>query len=398
MKHLLTKQITESFPGIRKKTVKVLKTYNPELLTVYTVEALQSWVTSPAMMTSVACRLGKAIVGTQPTPGEDERTTKLRWFEIGYHLLIQACEIGVIKLSLEKPDTKARKIKIRKGKLVSRNPRKSYIIVVKDQTKFDELIASVDLVSFNNQIHTQPQLTEPEDWTSIYHPVAGDLIRNSNRQQRRWMNRAKNNRLILNAVNKHQKIAYLINQDVLDIVKCSLSDEILDLPSSKYSKEQQDSNKVMVQTILKIADEIGNGLFWQYHYLDNRGRLYASTNYLNHGGSKLAKALFYSADSERIGTDGLFWLKYQAANTYGYDKVSISERVDFIDERLDEILGMDFYTDKSWQEADDPFGYLAACIELQKAYQLDDPTDFVSGLLVAFRCLLLRITNPCSID
>ena len=402
MKQQLSNQIKQSFNGIRKKHLKLIKTVNPDLLADHTSLALQQWAIKPKLMTSTAVGLGKAAMQNLDTKAEDEKTTRLRWFDVGYFLLTQAKNIGAIDISLERPTGDGGKLKIKKGKLFSKRSRRSYVISVDNDNIFDDLISSVNISETTNLIHTTPQLEKPLHWDNIYHPVAGDLIKNSNRAQRRWMSRRKNNRVVLNCINKHQDIAYKINTGVLDILESSLNDDIFTLNDKKdrMSEKQIESHRRLTATVLRIAKEIGEGDFWQYHYLDNRGRLYASTHYLNNGGSKLSKALFYSSEAKRLGTDGLFWLKYQAANTYGYDKATIDARVDFVDDHLDEWLAWNLYTDKEWQKADDAFGFLSAVLELQKAYKLEDPRDYISGLLVAFDASVsgLQILSAISKD
>ncbi|EEB87029.1 hypothetical protein MPER_15811, partial [Moniliophthora perniciosa FA553] len=39
-----------------------------------------------------------------------------------------------------------------------------------------------------------------------------------------------------------------------------------------------------------------------------------------------------------LGARGLRWLKIHLANLYGYDKASFSERVEYIDARLEQIF------------------------------------------------------------
>ena len=395
----LSNHINDSFTGIRKKHLKVLKQLNPDILAAKTATHLQTWVTSQSLMTAVAVKLGKDVTQGVCTKGEEEKLTRLRWFDAGFWLLHKAVDIKAIRISLTEP-TDNFKIKIRNSRIVSDKPRVCYHIKVDNDEVFDSLIASVDLKLYSEDLHVLPQLERPLDWTTIHHPIAGDLIRNSNRRQRRYFRHSSNAEVILNTVNKHQSIAYRINTDILAIVKGCLSDDLITQAHLDLSKAQKDSTRAMIAAILRLSDDIGQQEFYQYHYLDNRGRLYSSTNYLNNGGSKLAKAMFMISKKERIGTEGLFWLKFQAANAYGYDDVLIDERVRFTEDHLDEWLAWDLTTNKDWQQADDAFGFLAAVNELQKAYALDKPEEYESGLLIAMdaSCSGLQVLSALSKD
>ena len=395
----LSQHINDSFSGIRKAHLKVLKQLNPDILAAKTATHLQTWATTNKLMTSVCCSLGRDVTQGICTKGEEEKVTRLRWFDTGFWLLHKAVDIGAIKIKLKEP-TDNFKIKIRKGKIVSDKPRAAYHIKVNDDSIFDSLIYGVPLADFSESLHTLPQLERPLDWTTIHHPIAGDLIKNSNRRQRRYFRDGKKAEMLLRVVNKHQSIGYHINRDVLEVIKSSLEDDLMTRASKDLSESQRESLKALDESILNLATDIEDNIFYQYHYVDNRGRLYSSTSYLNNGGNKLAKSLFMMADKQKLGTEGLFWLKVQAANTFGLDDVLLDERVDFVDSILDEWLAWDLKVNKQWQEADDPYGFLAAVNELQKAYSLEDPKEYESGLLVALdaSCSGLQVLSALSKD
>ena len=59
---------------------------------------------------------------------------------------------------------------------------------------------------------------------------------------------------------------------------------------------------------------------------------------MNHIGDDLSRGLLTFADSKPLGERGLRWLKVHLANLYGFDKANFDERVQFVDERLDEVF------------------------------------------------------------
>ncbi|USP78726.1 uncharacterized protein yc1106_06000 [Curvularia clavata] len=121
------------------------------------------------------------------------------------------------------------------------------------------------------------------------------------------------------------------------------------------------------------------------HSVDFRGRAYPIPPILNHIGSDVARGLLKFAHGKELGVVGLQWLKIHLANLYGFDKASLREREQFAMDNMNEI-----YDSASnplggrrwWTKAEDPWQCLACCMELKNAFDLPDPTRFVSQLPV----------------
>ena len=147
------------------------------------------------------------------------------------------------------------------------------------------------------------------------------------------------------------------------------------------------SKRVQLRKIIHIADQFSEyGEFFFPYQLDFRGRVYAVPMFLNPQGPDHAKALLTFASGKPIG-DGVAagWLAVHGANVYGFDKVSLEERIAWIEERNDLIAsvaadpwgeGFEF-----WTGADKPWQFLAFCFEW--AGFLREGFDFVSSLPVA---------------
>lgn len=129
---------------------------------------------------------------------------------------------------------------------------------------------------------------------------------------------------------------------------------------------------------------IGERLYFP-HNLDFRGRAYPISPHFNHLGGDLTRSLFLFWEGKQLGEEGLRWLKVQLANVYGVDKESIDGRVKFIDDNIENVIASakdPYAPDAWWQRAEKPWQALSVCFELGEAYQLDDPTKFVSHLPV----------------
>ena len=121
------------------------------------------------------------------------------------------------------------------------------------------------------------------------------------------------------------------------------------------------------------------------HNLDFRGRAYPIPPHLSHIGDDLSRGLLKFAEFKPLGERGLRWLKIHIANLYGFDKASFDERVDFVQQHLDDIYDSAENPLNGrgwWKNADDPWQCLASCKELRAALESPDPLAFESNLPV----------------
>ncbi|CAN6622116.1 DNA-directed RNA polymerase, mitochondrial [Trichomonascus vanleenenianus] len=140
---------------------------------------------------------------------------------------------------------------------------------------------------------------------------------------------------------------------------------------------------------LEIARAFLGERFYFPHNVDFRGRAYPLSPHLNHLGNDMARSLLKFWEGRELGERGLRWLKIHIANVYGHSKMSFDDRCKFVDDNIDAILesandplGKDLEEARFWKEAESPWQFLAACIELRNAMKLDDPTKYVSRIPV----------------
>jgi len=103
-------------------------------------------------------------------------------------------------------------------------------------------------------------------------------------------------------------------------------------------------------------------------FLDFRGRVYPSVSMLHPQGEDLARGMLQFAHSKPVGSNGGYWLKIHGANVYGKDKLSLDERVAWIDEHHDLILDSaknPLGGEKFWCDADSPWQFLAFCFDYE---------------------------------
>ncbi|KAJ6861061.1 DNA-directed RNA polymerase 2B [Populus alba x Populus x berolinensis] len=139
-----------------------------------------------------------------------------------------------------------------------------------------------------------------------------------------------------------------------------------------------------LQVARKMKDEEG---FYYPHNIDFRGRAYPMHPYLNHLGSDLCRGILEFAEGCPLGKSGLRWLKIHIANLFagGVDKLSYEERIAFTENHLDDIFDS---ADKPldgkrwWLHAEDPFQFLAVCINLTEALRSSSSETYISHIPV----------------
>lgn len=145
---------------------------------------------------------------------------------------------------------------------------------------------------------------------------------------------------------------------------------------------RNDGNPFNVEQVArKMKDEEG---FYYPHNVDFRGRAYPMHPHLNHLGSDLCRGILEFEEGRPLGKSGLRWLKIHLANLYatgGVDKLSHEGRIAFTENHFDEIFDSadrPLEGKRWWLNAEDPFQFLAVCIELAGALRSTSPEAFIS--------------------
>lgn len=127
------------------------------------------------------------------------------------------------------------------------------------------------------------------------------------------------------------------------------------------SKRLQFSRMLWVANRFKDEDE-----FYFPHQMDFRGRVYAVPLFLNPQGDDASHGLLQFANSVPIGDEeGASWLAIHGAGLWGVDKVSLGERVAWVEENEAEIIASaeNPYDNRFWLTAEKPWQALAFCFE-----------------------------------
>jgi len=104
---------------------------------------------------------------------------------------------------------------------------------------------------------------------------------------------------------------------------------------------------------------------WSFDY---RGRAYPIPSFLTPQDTDFGKSLLRFSEESEITEDGKKWLAFQVATTYGLDKATMDERLAWvsIEENRQTIIRVardPINNIGDWENADEPFQFLAACKE-----------------------------------
>lgn len=204
---------------------------------------------------------------------------------------------------------------------------------------------------------------------------------------------------ILPAVNALQETAWRINRTMLDTLEWAMFDKgggIAGLPlanakqlppeppgyrfNEEIRKEHDKtcflihsenreviSKRLAVLATIAIGKQFRNfsNLFFP-HNLDSRGRAYPLPAFLNPQGPDYVKALLEFGEGKPIENDEqAAWLAIAGANAYGQDKISLQDRVNWVQDNDEMIFSIatDPRHDLRWMEASEPFQFLRFCLE-----------------------------------
>lgn len=216
-------------------------------------------------------------------------------------------------------------------------------------------------------------------------------------------------------LNTIQGVAYQINQSILEVaIRCQdarvsigsfRQSDPLPLPHKPDPWEEATEEEKIAYKRGRVLVEEENSLLLQRNYqtaetvhiakmylneesfffpwsFDFRGRVYPLANHLNPQGTDFARSLLVSAYS---GPADREWLGFQVATTFGLGKETMEERQRWVEDNLGLIAGVaqdPMGTISTWQGADEPWQFLAACIEFHACFI--ECSRAWSNLLVGF--------------
>jgi DNA-directed RNA polymerase len=244
-----------------------------------------------------------------------------------------------------------------------------------------------------------PMLIEPNDWT---HEKCGGYILNEVMRGHDMVRRGDptciQGERPIEFLNRIQKVAYRLNPFIvgvaeeldrleravgkfLPIIHHDLPPKPVDIATNKearhnynrqaadvYNLQAQEFKKscrtrMTMEAVQRFKSKDKFFIPWSFDY---RGRAYPIPAFLTPQDTDFGKSLLSFAESAYMTPEAEDWLAFQVATTYGLDKATMQERLDWVKNNThlitcvasDPILHI-----HDWEAADEPWQFLAACDE-----------------------------------
>lgn len=287
---------------------------------------------------------------------------------------------------------------------VSRNKRRYKEYCLSDEA-FEVCTRTNELVS-EMRPYLMPTLIPPKPWTDSRRGGYWEDFRGSRLISRSNVGKQGFNLLsedevpgLFTPLNYLQAVPFTVNKKVLDVVTTMREGNVVraGLPPAElepfptkphdidtneearrdysiakravHARNAQIKGSILaVEKTLMMAREMApEETIYFPKFADFRGRVYDCPSFLHPQGDDLSKGLLLFANGKSLTEEGCKWLAIHTANCFGLDKAPLEERVAWVDQNMERLVcvGRDpMGNDRTfWMEADEPFQFLAACIE-----------------------------------
>ena len=244
-----------------------------------------------------------------------------------------------------------------------------------------------------------PMLIEPRDWSPVHEGgyYLNDLTR-CHDMVRRGVPLCVQGEIPYSFLNKIQKVKYRLNTPIVEIAKILEQREVevgkfrpvMNHPDPPKPPDMEDEEKRKEWRKEKAIARNRNANEWRIscrtrmtmncvrefedkeYYIpwsfDYRGRAYPIPSFLTPQDTDFGKSLLRFADEVPITEDGVKWLAFQVATTYGLDKATLEERLAWVNKPENIQLIIRVAKDPvnnigDWEEADEPWQFAASCEE-----------------------------------
>ena len=288
----------------------------------------------------------------------------------GWFVIISYIELGILGYR--------KKHSYRNGK---KDKHRSYFIYAKDWKSIKELMDQVD----TEKCDMFPVNTPVDNWDgSAYHGNTGISVIKKGYDGALKHFESNDMSYILETLNKLNNTGWRINRPVFEVYKqCMHSDK----NPFKFTKEidpvKRASLIIEAEAIQRLAEKNLDKAFYHLYNLDFRGRIYPNTAFLHEQSSDNAKGVLLLDEPVVLGEEGYYWLCVHTANVWGNDKVSLDDRVQWVQDNLEDILDYAYRPMENikWMEADKPFSFLAACNEIRMISEWTSEVEYFPSCL-----------------
>ena len=259
----------------------------------------------------------------------------------------------------------------------------------------DEIMTSAELFS----PLAWPMLVPPKDWK---HDEPGGYLLNEVMNGHDLVRRGDptliQGEIPLDFLNKIQKVAYRVNPFIVEVArwceekgiaigKFKPIEDFEDPPKpvnidedeearrrykrdarDVHNKRSQETKKscrtrMTMNAVARFEDEEKFYIPWSFDY---RGRAYPIPAFLTPQDTDFGKSLLKFASGSFMTPEAEEWLAFQVATTYGLDKEPIGKRLEWVEKNthlITCVASNPIDHIHEWEEADEPWQFLAACEE-----------------------------------
>tara|TARA_R100000654_G_scaffold2850_4_gene10237 strand:+ start:952 stop:3294 length:2343 start_codon:yes stop_codon:yes gene_type:complete len=280
--------------------------------------------------------------------------------------------------------------------ILHRNKKQQFLIPTeKFQKNKEEIIRLAELFS----PLAWPMLIEPRDWSPVHEGgyYLNDLTR-CHDMVRRGVPLCVQGEIPYQFLNKIQKVKYQLNPFIVEIAKVLEEREIevgkfrpvinhpdppqppdMDNEESRraWRKEKaiarnKNANEWRIscrtRMTMNCVREFEGKTYYVPWSFDYRGRAYPIPSFLTPQDTDFGKSLIKFADEDSITEDGVKWLAFQVATTFGLDKATLTERLEWVNrpeniQLITRVATNPIDNIGDWESADEPWQFAASCEE-----------------------------------
>jgi len=261
-----------------------------------------------------------------------------------------------------------------------------------------------------------PMLVPPNNWTNdrCGGYITNELMR-GHELTRRGNPSLKHGNIPIAFLNKLQQVEYRVNTHVLEVArhfnekginvgkfipiteayKPSKPPDIEDNKEAKqawkrataeaYNADRLNFKRsVRTRTQLEAAEKFKEDVFYLCWSFDYRGRAYPIPAFLTPQDTDFGKACISFANESPVTESAKTWLAFQVATTFGLDKATMVERIQWVDNNrslISKIATDPIGSRPEWEDTDEPWQFMASCHEYYHCcIECDKQT---TGLMVA---------------
>ena len=147
-----------------------------------------------------------------------------------------------------------------------------------------------------------------------------------------------------------------------------------------FDNERQKSKRLQVMKAINLAKKFRNDSLYFVRQLDFRARGYPQPYFLQIQGPSYVQSLLRFARGQALTESGARWLYVHAASKWGLDKTSYDSRFQWTEDNIELVrrIGDSPIENKEWMDADDPWMFKEACVEIAAMHR--EGSSFLSTL------------------